>query len=252
MGIIAFSLNTIGESLSAIVAAFEEMRATSEATAGNAEQIDGMMERIVSDNQSTGTEITQRMEDIRAATTASTRLGSLFGGLSEKARDIETLTLSIRDVSDKTNILAINASIEAARAGSVGKGFRIIANEVRSLAGQTDEFAQTIEQSISEFNNMVKDIAAELYRFTELLATFRESFGNVLGRFDENAKSIDEAGNFLGHIASSTKEESEALNSGLYSLEGISNSLEDTRVVIAALMKGYSALDSLMDRERLR
>jgi methyl-accepting chemotaxis protein len=252
MGIIAYSLDTIGESLSAIVAAFEEMRATSEATAANTGQIDGMMDRIVQDNQTTGEDIELRMKDLEAANEGSVRLSGLFGGLADKARKIETLTGSIRDVSDRTNILAINASIEAARAGTVGKGFRIIANEVRTLAGQTNDFAQNIEGSIAEFDAMVKDISTELYRFTDLLKTFRESFGKVLDSFAGNARSIDEAGRFLGGIAASTKEESQALNAGLDSLEGISGSLKDTRVVIAALMKSYSALDTLMDKEELR
>ncbi len=252
MAILAFSLNTIEENLNSIVSAFEEIRATSEASAANAEKIDEMMGGIVQGNQNTGEDIKERISEVAHASEGSQRLSALFEDLSEKAIQIKSHTNSIQDVSDRTNILAINASIEAARAGNVGKGFRIIANEVRTLASQTNDFAKTIENTIAEFNNVVQDISEELGHFTKVLATFRESFGRVLGSFDENMHAIDDAGNHLAHIAASTKEESLALNSGLNSLSDISHSLKDTNVVISSLIKSYGALDALMDKEDLR
>jgi methyl-accepting chemotaxis protein len=252
LDIMGHNLEGIGSNLSTIVSAFEEIRATSETTAGNAERIDKMMDGILTKNSTTGDGITERVNDVNKAADGAARLSVLFSDLAEKASRIESVTGEIQDVSDRTNILAINASIEAARAGSVGKGFRIIANEVRNLAGQTSDFAKTIETTIDDFKSVVGEINKELGGFTSMLSTFRESFHSILEGFQDNARSVDETGKFLNQISGSIREETIALTDGLRSLESISTSLNDTQVVFDALLKTYGSLDKILDREGLR
>ena len=249
LDIIGYNLEKIGSNLNAIVAAFEEIRATSQTTSGNADRIDTMMDGILSKNSQTGEGITKRVSEINKAVEGAGRISTLFNDLAEKARSIASVTGAIQDVSDRTNILAINASIEAARAGTVGKGFRIIANEVRTLAGQTGDFAKTIETTIEDFQSVVGEITAELGGFTTMLGTFRESFQAIMASFQDNAKSVDDAGAFLNQISGSIREETIALTDGLKSLEDISTSLKDTRVVFGALLKTYGNLDSILEKE---
>jgi methyl-accepting chemotaxis protein len=244
--ILSASVGGIEESLSTIVAAFEEIRATSQSTAGNAERIDGMMAEILTKNGHTDTAVSARVEEVEAATSGARRIASLFGELRDKTERIKDVTLSIRDVSERTNILAINASIEAARAGSVGKGFRIIANEVRALSARTGEFAEQIEATTGEFRDAILAIDAQMSSFMTLLDRFKSAFGEVLSNFKENAASVDQAGRFLTEIAGSIKEENLALTEGLGSLEGISESMKDTRAVFGALAKSHVYLDELL------
>lgn len=249
LDIISHNLNGIGNNLSSIVTAFEEIRATSETTSGNADRIDAMMDGILTKNTVTGEGITQRVNDVDHAAESAARLAALFADLAEQARSIVSVTGSIQDVSDRTNILAINASIEAARAGNVGKGFRIIANEVRTLAGQTGDFAKTIETTIDNFQSVVGEITKELQGFTNMLTTFRESFRTILSGFQDNALAVDDAGHFLNQISGSIREETVALTEGLTSLESISTSLKDAQVVFSSLLKTYGSLDNLLDKE---
>ena len=249
LDIIGHNLEGIGNNLSSIVAAFEEIRATSETTSGNSDRIEKMMDGILTKNAETGEGINERVADVDKAADGANRLVKLFGDLTEKAQSIESVTGAIQDVSDRTNILAINASIEAARAGSVGKGFRIIANEVRTLAGQTGDFAKTIETTIDDFQSVVGEITKELTGFTGMLSTFKDSFRSVLMSFQDNARSVDDTGQFLNQISGSIREETVALTEGLESLETISTSLKDTQVVFDALLKTYGSLDRILDKE---
>ena len=249
LDIIGGNLDSIGSNLSSIVSAFEEIRATSQTTSGNSDRIDAMMDGILTKNAETGQGIRERVGDVDRAADGAARLATLFNDLTGKARSIEAVTGAIQDVSDRTNILAINASIEAARAGSVGKGFRIIANEVRTLAGQTGDFAKTIDSTISDFQSVVGEISTELAGFTRTLAAFKESFGQIQESFRANAESVDEAGTFLGQISGSIREETQALTEGLSSLESISSSLRDTQVVFSALRKTHSSLDDILEKE---
>lgn len=96
---------------------------------------------------------------------------------------------------------------------------------------------------------MVGEITKELQGFTTMLATFRESFREILMGFQDNARSVDETGQFLNQISGSIREETVALTEGLNSLESISTSLKDTQVVFGALLKTYGTLDSILDKE---
>lgn len=246
LAILSDAVGGMESSLTTVVAAFEEIRATSSSTAGNAERIDGMMEEILAKNAKTDSDVSASAGEIEAATSGARRIASLFGELREKTSRIEGVTGSIRDVSERTNILAINASIEAARAGAVGKGFRIIANEVRTLAGQTGDFARQIEATTGEFHDAVSSIDAQIADFLRLLEGFRTAFSEVLSNFQENAASIEQAGRFLSEISGSIREENLALSEGLSSLGGISEAMKDTRAVFGALEKSHRYLDELL------
>ncbi len=244
------SMSRIESGLTTIVAAFEEIRATSGSTASNAERIDSMMAEIMASNENLTANIGERMEDVERGVAVARDLGSMFKGLSEKSGRVAGITGEIQDVSDRTNILAINASIEAARAGSVGKGFRIIANEVRTLAGQTSDFARQIESSIGELSDSVKAIAGRMDEFVDLFTRFRDSFAEVRANSSENAESVKHGSQILAQIAGATREETQALGDGLHSLEAISASAKDTHAVFGALRSSHDFLDTLLDRKQ--
>jgi methyl-accepting chemotaxis protein len=240
------SIEGVHDSLSSVVAAFEEIRATSQSTADNAERIDQAMAGILAKNSGTDASVADRMGEVERASSDAKAIGALFDELRVKAGSIENFALSIRDVSDRTNILAINASIEAARAGTVGRGFRIIANEVRTLAGQTGDFAKQIEGTIGEFGRSVSQIGAAMQEFTALLERFRGSYSDVIANFRESARDIDGASQLLSQISGSIKEETIALTDGLGSLESISTSMQETQAVFGALSSSYGFLDGLL------
>jgi methyl-accepting chemotaxis protein len=232
--------------LSSAVTAFEEIRATSQSTTENAERIDGKMAGILVKNTGMDRSVNARMEEVEKAASTAKSIAGLFDELRDKADKIEGVAESIRDVSDRTNILAINASIESARAGSVGKGFRIIANEVRTLAGQTGDFAKQIEGTINEFERSIIQIDEAMKGFSSLLERFRVSFSEILTNFRENADEVSGASQFLSQISGSIKEETLALADGLDSLEKISTSMHDTQAVFGALSSSYGFLDGLL------
>ncbi len=243
------AMGQVERGLETIVSAFEEMRASSEATSENTRHIDETMNAVLSKNAAMDLEIERRMEEIKAASDNARSLARLFAELGEKTESVAGMTGAIKDVSERTGILAINASIEAARAGAVGRGFRVIANEVRSLAVQTGDFARSIESNVGEFRKAVNAIDARMNEFTALFSRFGESFGAILERFAENARDLSTAGDSLSGITSSIREEALALNDGLSSLERVNDSMHDTHVVLEVLQRSHASLDRLLDRE---
>lgn len=233
-----------------IVAAFEEIQASGTASSSNTGRVNTMMSDILNNNKKLQSEINERVSEIEEASVNAKNAASNFELLKEKTSDVAGMLAGIQDVSVKTGILAINASIEAARAGKVGSGFRIIANEVRTLATQTGEATKKIEAKLSEFRETVDEINKDMTLFIELFSRFQQSFTEVLNNFNQNASTLDQAGNSLSEIAGAVQEQAGAMKDGLDSLEKVNGSLHDTHAILDVIQTSYSFLDTLLGQKQ--
>ena len=248
--IIGQSMRKLQSGFDTIVSAFEEIQATGTTSSANTGRVNGMMSDILNSNKKLHAEINERVGELEEASVNARNAASSFEVLKERTADVADMLAGIQDVSVKTGILAINASIEAARAGKVGSGFRIIANEVRSLATQTGDFTQKIEAKLNEFRASVDEINKSMTLFIELFSRFQQSFTGVLNNFNENAETLNEAGNSLAEITASVKEQALAMQEGLRSLEKVNDSLHDTKAILDVVQTSHAFLDTLLEQKQ--
>ena len=144
---------------------------------------------------------------LRSMTEEFSRTSALIGGLAEQSKDIGKVLDVIRAIAEQTNLLALNAAIEAARAGEAGRGFAVVADEVRALAHRTQVSTQEIEQMISQVQGgttaAVQSMKGSVEHAGKTL-TVAEEAGGALEQIYQKAGQIGER-NLL--IASASEEQ---------------------------------------------
>ncbi len=172
--------------------------------------------------------------------------------LAESSQEISKIVNIISSISEKTNLLAFNASIEAARAGENGQGFRIVADEVRRLAEMVNVSAQEIEQVIldiqsetAEMTKMMEESTSEVVTGTQLVQKTKETLQNLASISQEidtllasiststasqrlTSVSVTETMQGVAEVAKQTSVSSQSVTDSLNSLSAIALELQDS------------------------
>ena len=247
--IINQNVSNIKNSLETIVAVFEEIRATSQNTAKNTSNINSQMGEIVEKNKNLDQSISQRVDEIGVSNEKAKNVKKIFEDIIKMSGNMSSFTSRIQQVSKKTNILAINASIEASKAGAKGLGFSIIANEVRKLATQTNHFANEIDKTIKPFINELNKGREYINEFTKVLENVLEDIKIMKNSFKDNTNTANEVGQALSMINDSVNEETLALNEGLNKLENIFEVTRNAYTVSSSIRKVYGELDKILNQK---
>ncbi|WP_051848976.1 methyl-accepting chemotaxis protein [Thiomonas sp. FB-Cd] len=125
----------------------------------------------------------------------------------DSVRAVETMTATIQDVANQTNLLALNAAIEAARAGEAGRGFAVVADEVRNLARKT----ASITHKIDDLTLSIRDNSGVLGRDMEAAVERIERVGNHIGTVQDATNEVQNTIGGLLQVASTQREHMQAL-----------------------------------------
>lgn len=171
--------------------------------------------------------------------------------LSVHSKNIGQIVNSINDIAEETNLLSLNASIEAARAGAAGKGFSVVATQIRKLADQCLASAGKISNIVTEITETTKEAVNTAQTAEEIVDEQVEAVAATARSFQTLKQRIEKLSEYLESIQSSSKDMEASGSSTLNSMENISAILEETLASVTSVAnvtdKQSEALTSLDD-----
>ena len=187
------TVNEQAASTNEVVATAKEIAATSGKLVKTMDEVSQMAESTARE-AGTGQKELGRMENTMKLLGKSTSsISKKLGIISEKANNINSIVTTITKVADQTNLLSLNAAIEAEKAGEYGMGFAVVAREIRRLADQTAVATLDIENMVKEMQSAVSTGVMEMDKFTHEVSRGMEDIRNIgvqLAQIIEQVQSL--------------------------------------------------------------
>lgn len=228
-----------------IATAIEEMSASIKNVAENSGQ--GALQAQEIDNASNDghQQLTQVVTAMQSLSEQLTQTQQNIEGVNHESVAISKVTEVINSIAEQTNLLALNAAIEAARAGEQGRGFAVVADEVRSLAKRTQESISIISSTINKLQKQVEITTSQMKECQELglsSVVQGDAANNQLSQINAN---IAEMAMFSSSIATATKQQSTVADEVSNSLHTISSLASDSDERATKAVKGATELTLL-------
>jgi len=228
------------EASSSMAAAVQQMTVSIDQITENYSEVQRISEQSKDASKYGEVSVKQVIDEMSRINLAVENVANKIDALGEKSKHIKNIVLTVQEISDQTNLLALNAAIEAARAGEAGRGFAVVADEVRKLADKTGKATREIESVVNEINAGTTDAVTEMTSTVERVRTgaeLVEKTGHAMAEINEGTHKVL---NGTQEILSSLKELSAASRDIAVNVERVAqmserNNLDLQGVTVAAV-----------------
>ena len=219
-----------------------------------ATQLVETMEQVASKSQETAdfaakgqTDLARMEEAMHNMEAASKSISGRLEAINEKAENITNVVTTITKVADQTNLLSLNAAIEAEKAGEYGRGFNVVAREIRRLADQTAVATLDIDQMVQEMQSAVSAGVMEMDKFIAEVNRSAEDVGRIsvqLARIIEQVQTLSPSFENVNVSMGQQSENAQKINISMLNLS------EEMQLTLGSLRETYGAIEQLNEAAR--
>ncbi|WNJ95039.1 methyl-accepting chemotaxis protein [Vibrio ruber] len=201
-------LKTQQDEITMVATAVTEMTSATAEIAGNAENTAKSANQSVELGAEGYGQMQKSMKSINQLAEELTRAAGIIGDLEVHANEISTILSTIRAIAEQTNLLALNAAIEAARAGEHGRGFAVVADEVRVLSQRTHASTEEIQSKIEGLQKVTNNAVSVMQASHHLVENSVQDFNHTGDKLQRISESITMISDMATQIASAAEEQS--------------------------------------------
>jgi methyl-accepting chemotaxis protein len=238
-----------------VAAAINQFSATSMDISNNAESASQLAKNADEHSTQNQEALSHSVATIHQLSANMEKAQQTINSLNTHTASIGQVLEVIKGVSEQTNLLALNAAIEAARAGEAGRGFAVVADEVRQLAHRTQQSTQEIEDTVSQLqkgSNLAVELMKTSLQDSEKSVQQADAVGNLMSHVIQAIKQINDANH---SVASATDEQNQVVKLldtdiqtiSALSIQGKAN-LNDTLNECTKLKQQFSALENMVKK----
>lgn len=215
----ALTLNQIAETTETTTQSASD---SSNVATANVETVASTTEELTASVQEISGQLSRGLSLVNSATSDADSVNAKVKSLAEAAQQIGQVIGMISDIAEQTNLLALNATIEAARAGEAGKGFAVVASEVKSLAEQTGKATEQISQQITTIQASTEEAVVDIGGIASSVAEIDTFMSSIASAIEEQSTATQE-------IAQNVQQAAEGNKSVSDGMERVSSAVTETK-----------------------
>jgi methyl-accepting chemotaxis protein len=230
--LIASCSNEQSEAASATAAAVEEMAVSIASVAENADNVNQVSRQGLEHTEKGNESLSELIGEISTVEASVESIAESVSDFVRSTEAITNMTRQVKDIAEQTNLLALNAAIEAARAGEQGRGFAVVADEVRKLAEKSAQSASQIDQVTMTLSSQSATVEQAIQDGKKSLQTSQDYLENVAIVLSEANQSVTQATEGISNIAMSVNEQKSASHDIAKHIEKIAQMTEENMAAI--------------------
>ncbi len=247
-----------GSTSSQIAASVQQISATGAELMGTIDEVRGIAHDSANVADTGRSNLDTMQDTMGKLSDSSTSISGKLSVINDKAGDITSVVTTITKVADQTNLLSVNAAIEAEKAGEYGRGFLVVAQEIRRLADQTASATLDIEQTVGEMQTAVSAGVMEMDKFADhvrrsvtVVGEVGTQLGEIIGQVERLTSRFDAVGEGMRSQSKGADQINDAMRSLNDTVQSTVTSLQEVTSVAEELRGAANTLNEEIGKFRL-
>lgn len=228
------SVHRQSEAATATASAIEQVTVSISSVADAANELRNLSGQSLEATHRGSDKLAHLVNQMNSVQNAVREIASSVQAFVGSTQSITSMTKQVRDIADQTNLLALNAAIEAARAGEQGRGFAVVADEVRKLAEKSSQSAVKIDEITQSLSSQSAAVVQVIERGKVSLAASEQAVTSVSEALEESRAAVEQANRGVDDIANSVREQKVASSEIARNMEQVTQMADQSSATVDA------------------